>query len=43
MTLNESVAARIQLEGGVAVLEQNSSNSNAGKALQQIEALINLS
>jgi hypothetical protein len=40
LSFNESVAARIQLEGGVAVLEQNPSNSNAEKAIQRIKALI---
>jgi uncharacterized membrane protein YecN with MAPEG domain len=36
LTFNESVAVRIQLEGGVAVLEQNPSNSYAETALQSI-------
>jgi hypothetical protein len=36
LSFNESVAARIQLEGGLAVLERNPNNSNAEKALQRI-------
>jgi hypothetical protein len=51
LTFNKSVAARIQFEGGLAVLEQNPSNFNAKIALlrirglavlQWIRALINL-
>jgi hypothetical protein len=37
LTFNESVAVRIQLEGGLAVLEQNPSNSDAKRALQRIK------
>jgi hypothetical protein len=37
LSFNESVATRIQLEGGVAVLEQNPSNANAEKAMQRIK------
>jgi hypothetical protein len=40
LTFNESVAVRIRLEGGLAVLEQNPNNSNAETALQRIKALI---
>jgi hypothetical protein len=36
LTHNESVAVRIQLEGGVAVLEQNPSDVCAELALQSI-------
>jgi hypothetical protein len=38
-TFNKFVAVRIGLEGGVFVLEQNPSNSNAKRALQRIRAL----
>jgi hypothetical protein len=41
LTFNESAAVRIQLEGGLAVLEQNPSNSDAKTALYRIKALIN--
>jgi hypothetical protein len=36
LTLNESVAVRVELGGGVDVLEQNPNNSNAEVALQRI-------
>jgi hypothetical protein len=39
LTFNKSVG--IQLEGGLAVLEQNPSNSNAETALQRIMAFLN--
>jgi hypothetical protein len=43
LTSNESVAVKIQLEGGLAVLEQNPSNSYVAAALKRINrALINL-
>jgi hypothetical protein len=42
LTFNEFAAVRIQLEGGLAVLEQNPNNSDAEIALHQIKALINL-
>jgi hypothetical protein len=39
LTFNKSVAVRIlQLEGGLAVLKQNPSNSNAKRALKRIKA-----
>jgi hypothetical protein len=38
LSFNESVAVRIQLVGGLAVLEQNASNSNAQAVLQRIKA-----
>jgi hypothetical protein len=41
LTFNKYVAVKIQHEGGMAVLEQNPSNSNAEKALQRIKALTN--
>jgi hypothetical protein len=40
LSFNESVAVRIQLEGGVAVLEQNSNDFYAKRALQRIKASI---
>jgi hypothetical protein len=36
LTLNESVAVRVELGGGVDVLEHNPNNSNAEVALQRI-------
>jgi hypothetical protein len=42
LTLNDSVAIMIQLEGGLAVLEQNPCNSYAVTALQRIRAVIDL-
>jgi hypothetical protein len=36
LTFNESVAVRIGIEGGVAVLEHNPRNYNAKRALQRI-------
>jgi hypothetical protein len=42
LSFNESVSVRIQLEAGLAVLEQNPSNSHAKMALQRIRAPINL-
>ena len=42
LCFNESVAARIGVEGGLAVLEHNPSNSDAERALQRIRASINL-
>jgi hypothetical protein len=42
LTFSESVAVRIGLEGGLAVLEQNQSSSHAETALQRIKSLINL-
>jgi hypothetical protein len=42
LTLNEYVAIRVEVEGGVAVLEQNRSNSNDKKALKWMnKALVN--
>jgi hypothetical protein len=40
LSFNESVAVRIQLKRGLAVLEHNPSNSDAKSALQRIKALI---
>jgi hypothetical protein len=40
LTVNDSVAVRMQFEGGLAVLEQNPSNSYAKRALQRIKPLI---
>jgi hypothetical protein len=40
--INEFAAVQIQLKGGLAVLEQNPSNSDAETALYWIKALINL-
>jgi hypothetical protein len=40
LSFNESVAVRVQLEGGLAVLEQNPNDSAAKIALQRIKALI---
>jgi hypothetical protein len=42
LTFNDSVAIMIQLEGGLAVLEQNPSSSYAATALQRIRAVIDL-
>jgi hypothetical protein len=42
LTFNDFAAVRIQLEGGLAVLEQNPGNSDAETALRQINALFNL-
>jgi hypothetical protein len=42
LSFNESVSVRIQLIGGLAVLEQNPSNSDAETALQRIRASTNL-
>ncbi len=42
LCFNESVAARIGVEGGLAVLEHNPSNSDAERALQRIRASINV-
>jgi hypothetical protein len=38
LSFNESVANRIHLEGGLAVLEQNPRDSNAEAALKRIES-----
>jgi hypothetical protein len=40
LCFNDSVAARMQFKGALAVLEQNPSNSYAKKALQRINALL---
>jgi hypothetical protein len=42
LSFSESLAARIQLVGGLAVLEQNPNNSHAERALQRINAFLNL-
>jgi hypothetical protein len=41
LTFNESFAVRIHLEGGLAVLEHNPSNSLCGESVATIRALIN--
>jgi hypothetical protein len=41
LSFNESVSVKIQLMGGVAVLEHNPSNPHAEAALQRMRASIN--
>jgi hypothetical protein len=42
LTCSESLATRIQLAGGLAVLEQNPNNFHAEEALRRIKASLNL-